>query len=317
VIDLRTDGWQQVLSILECERAVIHAELTGDWPDDLLAELAAAGLLDELTPAKTLTCAECPEAPIREVIFTEPTDGGNPRALFPCPDCGIYEVPLERLRRWRVDRTAFITLLGQSLESTGRPGEAVAGRLWRLGRVRRGETAWSGWLGFRLGRRDAGAVLASTRLPVRSLLLVPGRPPHCGLPEGIVVGALRELTCWSDGTLQGDFDRLAELLDVPDIVARRTTQRPPARRQSRATDIDALAAELKQHLRAARDHAYHTRDTQGVPALLPRPTQEELAQRLGISESRVSRSLKDERAAELRLLWKLADDLEGLMRFGT
>ncbi len=109
--------------------------------------------------------------------------------------------------------------------------------------------------------------------------------------------------------------RLDELLHVPQAEPRSPKKPAPTRRQTRAGDIDALVAELKQHLRSARDFAYHTRDVDGVPALLPRPSQKDLARRLGITESRVSRSLNDGRAIELQLLWNLADDLDQVLRF--
>ena len=171
------------------------------------------------------------------------------------------------------------------------------------------------WLGFHLFRRDAGEIIGRAQFPARTLLLFPGRLPSCSLPQGVVSGSLRELTEWSDDGLQWDAERLEELLHVPASESRSPKKPAPTRRQFRAGDIDALVAELKQHLRSARDHAFHTRESHGVPALLPRPTQKDLARRLGITESRISRSLNDERAAELRLLWSLADDLDQVLRF--
>jgi len=90
----------------------------------------------------------------------------------------------------------------------------------------------------------------------------------------------------------------------------------PLRRQTRAADIEALVGELREHLRAARDYAFHSLETTGVAELLPRPSQKELAHRLDITASRVSRSINDRDAQQLKLLWKLADDVEGIMRYG-
>jgi hypothetical protein len=44
-------------------------------------------------------------------------------------------------------------------------------------------------------------------------------------------------------------------------------------------------------VRAARDHAFTTRETLGTPELLPRPSQQDLARRAGLTETDVSRCL--------------------------
>jgi hypothetical protein len=65
---------------------------------------------------------------------------------------------------------------------------------------------------------------------------------------------------------------------------------PPTRRKSdrrrgpRAAKIERLVTELKAHLKAARDHAVATRDATGVPQLLPRPSEKELAERTGMRD---------------------------------
>lgn len=309
------EGWREVLTALDGQRPVIPGEAAREWPAPLLAHLIAAGLLTEIAPARSLACAGCPEAPFCDVICTE-RHTGERRALLACPNCGLTEIPLDVLRRWQVERGAVLELVRQTLRLAGRHSEIVSGRLWRLGRLHHGGTFWSVWIGFHLFRRDAGNILLRTQFPARTLLLVPGRLPSCSLPQGVVSGSLRDVTEWSDHHgLRWDAERLEELLHVPASESRSPKKPAPTRRQSRAGDIDALVAELKQHLRSARDHAFHTRESRGVPALLPRPTQKDLARRLGITESRISRSLNDERAAELRLLWNLADDLDQVLRF--
>lgn len=267
----------------------------GDGCSAFVSQLLAAGVVQELSPAKSLACAECAEAPFREVIYTETADGRS-RALFPCPHCGLYEVPLDRLRRWQIDSVTLMALIGRSLPVTGNSSERIPGRVWRLGRLQRDAVTTAVWFGLHLGRRDAAEIITRAQVAAPALLLVPSRMPRAALPEGVVAGSLRELTCWSDGGFCWDKDRLAELLAACSPVSRSSRKAVPTRRKTRATDIEALVAELKQHLRAARDHANHTLATQGEPLLLPRPTQKDLARRVGITESRVSRSLRDPRA---------------------
>lgn len=312
--EVTLEGWRELLTALDGQRPVIAGEAVREWPPEQLAELTAAGLLTEIAPARSLACPGCTEAPFCDVICTE-RHTGERRMLLACPNCGMTEIPLDDLRRWQVDRAVVLELVRQALSLAGQRSEALVGRLWRLGRLNHGGTPWSVWFGFHLFRRDAGDILLRAQFPVRTLLLVPGRMPSRPLPGGIQVGSLRELTDWCGDTLQWDEERLEELLHVPDAESHSPKKPAPTRRQSRAADIDALVAELKQHLRSARDHAFHTRESHGLPALLPRPTQKDLARRLGITESRISRSLNDERAAELRLLWNLADDLDQVLRF--
>ncbi len=308
------EGWWEVLTALDGQRPVIVGEAVREWPPEQLAELIAAGLLTEIAPTRSLACPGCPEAPFCDVICTE-RHTGERRALLACPNCGLQAVPLDDLRRWQVERGAVLELVRQTLRLAGQRSKIVSGRLWRLGRLHHGGTPWSVWFAFQLFRRDAGDLVVRGQLPARALLLVPGRQPEFLLPHGVVSGSLRDLTEWSDNGLQWNAERLEELLHVPASESHSPKKPASTRRQSRATDIEALVAELKQHLRSARDHAVHTRDSRGVPALLPRRTQKDLARRLGITESRVSRSLNDERAAALRLLWSLADDLDQMLRF--
>ena len=312
--DAASSGWLQMLSALENERPILHGETLGDGCEAFVSALSAAGLLRELSPAKSLACAECAEAPFRDVIYTEAADGRS-RALFPCPHCGLYEVPLDRLCRWQIDRGALMAFIGRSLSVTGSSSERIPGRLWRIGRLQRDDAHSVVWFGLRLGCRDAAAFIARAQITAPALLLVPSRMPRAALPPGVFAGSLREMTNWSDGGIRWDEDRLTEQLAACGPIPRSSRKPAPTRRKTRATDIEALVVELKQHLRAARDYADHSLATRGEPRLLPRPTQKDLARRVGITESRVSRSLRDPRATELRLLWSLADDLDQVLRF--
>jgi hypothetical protein len=94
-----------------------------------------------------------------------------------------------------------------------------------------------------------------------------------------------------------------------------TAKRRTRKRAQRAAKIELLVNELTRHLRAARDHAFATKNLTGTPELLPRPSQRELAKWTGLTESDVSRCLKDSRARELRLCWDTAVDLEQLLKW--
>ena len=66
-------------------------------------------------------------------------------------------------------------------------------------------------------------------------------------------------------------------------TAQPQSARSKRQRESRANVIDTLTQAMEEHLRAARDHAFSLRQSGRPPALLPRPTQEELARMAGIS----------------------------------
>ncbi|MGD9713103.1 MAG: hypothetical protein AB7V46_13670 [Thermomicrobiales bacterium] len=315
MIELAVGGWSAVVSALDGTRPIVTGEMVHDWPADLLPKLVTRGVLVEGAPSASLACRECPESPYCDVVHAESWTG-RVRALLRCPHCGPCEIPLDWLRRWHVDSVALMHMLAESLGLKQCPNEVSAGHLWRSGRIHRNGTNWSLWWGIRLARQDAVEMLQTVKFSPRTLLVVPGRRPRTRFPDGVVVGSLRELTTWDDDGLHWDQELLDELLRVEITMPSLQGKAAPRRRQSRASDIEALTQELKQHLRSARDYAFHTRDTQGIPKLLPRPTQKELAQRLGITESRVSRSLNDTAAQQLQLLWELAEDVDRIMRFG-
>ncbi|MFQ5734293.1 MAG: hypothetical protein ACE5KM_20335 [Planctomycetaceae bacterium] len=95
----------------------------------------------------------------------------------------------------------------------------------------------------------------------------------------------------------------------------RANGRRNRKRAERAASIEALTTELKRHIRAAREHAQTAVDFGRTPDLLPRPSQKDLAERVGITVSAASRCFNDPSATELRLLWETAGDLDALLKY--
>ncbi len=90
----------------------------------------------------------------------------------------------------------------------------------------------------------------------------------------------------------------------------------PRKRASRAATIDAIKKQLREHLRSARDHAYTTQQGRDdIPKLLPRPTQEQIAEQLKVSVSSVSRAINDGADLEIKYLWNGALDIDQVMKF--
>jgi predicted RNA-binding Zn-ribbon protein involved in translation (DUF1610 family) len=87
------------------------------------------------------------------------------------------------------------------------------------------------------------------------------------------------------------------------------------KRATRAAAIDAIKQALREHLRAARDHAYSSRDGKEGATLLPRPTLQQLADQLKVHISSVSRAINDSSDKEIAILWDAANDIEKVKRF--
>jgi len=87
------------------------------------------------------------------------------------------------------------------------------------------------------------------------------------------------------------------------------------KRAERATNIEALTNEMRHHIRDARDHAQSAVDHGKTLELLPRPSRRELGERVGLTETGVSRCFNDPAAKELNLLWQIADDLDAVLKY--
>lgn len=94
-------------------------------------------------------------------------------------------------------------------------------------------------------------------------------------------------------------------------------QKIPAKCAWRLTLISRLMKAMIEHVRSARDYAHVTQRQMGLPQLLPRPTQRQLASQLGVSQASVNRCLTDPTARELQHLWNLAVDVDRIMRNGN
>ncbi len=92
-------------------------------------------------------------------------------------------------------------------------------------------------------------------------------------------------------------------------------KKPPKKRASRAATIESLQKEITEHIIAARDHAQAAIQRGKSPDLLPRPKQKDLANRLGVPESAISRALRDPAAQMVKVLWAVADDLDQVLKF--
>jgi hypothetical protein len=308
------DPLHAILKRSEREPAILHADQVGAWPAGDLEHWVATGVLRPMNPAGSLPCLGCSGEYVGEVVFLTDPETNSTRAYLPCPHCGPSSIPPAALRRWRIDVERLVEVLFTGVASDLRLTCVEVGRLWRIGRSSGPGGAFAVFFGRQLHRADAGEILESARIPSKAIVFAPLYTPARSVKSrGALVLPLLSVVSSSSGTVHFDRQQVANRLAEWLQSRVHPTKRPVRKRATRAADIAALTKELQEHLRAARDYAISTRDRTGQPQLLPRPTQEDLARRIGSSQWTVSRCLNDPEARELVFLWELAVDLDRLL----
>ena len=276
-----------------------------------LARFERLGLLQPTTHAGSLDCWECGSSHYCPITFLTNEQTGSRVGYIHCPECGVQRVDLRRTKRWSIDvpsllQTTFGNLVAGNVAIT-----IVAERLWRIGRISLAGGSRDVYFTCCYRQRDGQQVIAEMSRRPKAILFSPTDTTVRRLD-----GSLECLTVPLDESIDLSGDSFAlDVEYVESLLADDASVEPakPRKRAGRAAKIELLENEMIQHLRSARDYAFAA-DT---PELLPRPTQRELGQRCDLSESDVSRCLKDPTADYLRLLWATALDLDQIMRWQT
>lgn len=107
--DNRSNGVTRAAVIAELTnrvRAGLNV-VTGDdvagWPNGLLEQFVVDGILKPVANAKSIACDACGDDHVEPVQFVEAPPGSPLRAYTTCPENGRIQVPLDRLRCWRVN----------------------------------------------------------------------------------------------------------------------------------------------------------------------------------------------------------------------
>lgn len=270
------------------------------------------GLLTESLPMRQEWCPHCGDSlsELAVVSIDEQT-----KLYWNCADCGLVATDELSLRRWRFCFDRLQQVLRDGLALSGSVQEIVPRRIWQLGRRNFRGSSYTCLLARGLGRRDAMDLLATIKLPLRAVIIVPARLP-CQAVVGRLAGpviSLSDVLRWQDNAFHCDATAIDEQLPAEPLASPPPSPRP-RKRAGRAAAIEQLRRQLTEHLRAARDHAQATLELHGQAALLPRPTQKVLAKWTGLKAVTVSRCLRDPEARELRMLWEMADDLDSVLR---
>ncbi|MBC8426072.1 hypothetical protein H8E07_18310, partial [bacterium] len=91
---------------------------------------------------------------------------------------------------------------------------------------------------------------------------------------------------------------------------------PSRKRANRAANIEAIKTELIEHIKSCRDHAHTLAQADRQPELLPLPSKAELGRRVKLARHTVSNCFRDKQARELEVLYRIAGDLDQVMKFG-
>jgi len=284
------------------------------WPDGEFDRSLKAGLLTPGQPAHSLVCEECGET---EDVVLMPSIVEPPAVPYlRCGLVGPYRIYAERLQRWQMSIPQLMNAVFGGLDLVGNREEIVRLRLWRLGKARWAGALWTVYFGRALHCRDAWQIINRSAMPARSVLFVPSKAIQADVrvERMPLMFGLDTLVSWNGDQLHFDIAQVEQHLAL-ELAASQflPTAKPVPKRGSRTALIESLRQELEDHLRSARDYALETQQRSGTPELLPRPTMEFLAKRLGVNKSTVSRCLEDDSASDLRLLWEIAGDLDRLL----
>ena len=280
-----------------------------------LQTMRALGLLSQAEPARCLPCSECSGGRFLPVEFVRDDVGQTTHGYIACPECGLTEVNTVQLERWRIDPLALLVVTVQSILPSCQPTELVAGKLWRVGRIKLAGHPREILFAAGYRPRTGSSVVASLRTRTKTILLMPSElgVTHWSNSTGNLVLALESFTLPNDGGIALDVEALEDR--VAGFFGKQTPKPKAKRRSSRLADIAALERELTEHLRAARDQAVVTQDLTGSPKLLPRPSKEELGKRAKVTPSSVTRCFQDDKGEKLRLMWELAADIDRILAY--
>lgn len=283
------------------------AEVQGRWKVHL-DPFHRAGVLKPTIAAGDWWCDECCET--HEISYHDFPDGLHGYVL--CRH-GSMRLPREQTDRFHVDTAALLPWLFADSRLSVEP--VVGERLWNIGR----HTIESHSRDLRFvrstGPLDDEEIIHKLSTHPKALLFTPSRGSAAFWQSRVscVVIALEEVVIQMVPSAIVDWTAIAEIF-ISHRAGDDEPIKPRKKRGVRTAKIERLRDELKRHLASAADHAIATAECDGEIALLPRPTKTQLAKLAGMSKYDVTRCFTDPAAAELRLLWDTADNLEAVLR---
>jgi hypothetical protein len=303
-----------LLQRLDRDPPQFYAEEVRDEFGDDLGGLIEAGLLREAPPTRLVICWGCGGSRTLPVFYLSPQASPDRFPYVMCPECGLSPVSPQQQQRWSVDLQGLFAALARSAGIAGTPVEVVPPRLWRLGKATWGGRPREVFIARNLNCESVPAVVrALSRNPKGILFLPTEESLRFWFTEVPLLTVSLESALSVDGAgLRFDRGYVEARMEDEGLVASTARAKPPVpRRSRRSVSIDHLETELEEHIRASMDAGQDSYRRIGTPTFLPRPSQQDLAKRTGLTKSAVSRALNDPQAKRLRDLWEQAGTCDG------
>ncbi len=292
----------RLLSRIECDPPQFNSDEISSW----LTGFPVESLLRTAVAATSAPCPACDGELTGRVVALDHS------LQIVCRQCGPSPVSGDVLRRWEIAIPALLDWLAPSMDLRGRVEELIPGHLWNWGTANWAGRARNVVFARRAHRAIQPICEAMSRRAASVVVVADDTGVMRWSGDSSRLISLSHILSESGTRLH--FDREQVLTLFADEPSHHQSDRPrQKRRNSRAGSIENLTQEMQRHLLAARDYARDSQLRVGRPRLLPRPSQSDLALRTNLSESAVSRCLKDESALLLRLLWETADDLDRVL----
>ncbi len=304
-----------ILRRLDRDRPVIpngefQSQIQPHW--DTLGQL---GLLRERAPAGWITCDECGGGHRCRLEYLTDHATQLQSAFASCPECGVYEVPRDQLRRWTVDVDECVNAVFAAANVVVAKTVRVDGRLWRIGKATLAGRSRELFFARCYRRDDGHSIVSELRRRPKAIVFVPTEDSASRIAEAVPnpVIALESVTSLDGDSIRVDVEHIEGRLIDFGLAESVQPKKRPKKRGDRAANIQRLRGALIDHVNAARDHAKFTKEETGTPKLLRRPTRTQLAEQVGLKPYEFTRCFKDETAVELRLLWEAAADLDRII----
>ncbi len=256
------------------------------------------GLLYEAPQARTYWCG-CGGGGTCEVTWAVHPKDGSKTPFIQCEYCGINRLDPKDLRVWTIQTRELLRMVGESMDFSSPFSEAIPGLVWLFGRKKRRD--------FYFVRR----IFDDERQAIRSffashstgVVIVPMKEDQVAFAKLDLNNPCFPLT--KIAILDEQCRLVVDMTMVDDELTpvEKNDLKTNRKRGQRTAHIELLVKEMKVFYRESRDNFYDKGD------ILPKLTQKELGQRVGLRQDEVSRCLNDESAVTLQLLWQHAEDL--------
>ena len=286
----------------------MSADESKDYPWEMLQEKKY------LTPSENQDAIFCPTCHHFADVVWMHIKGRGDVPYGACVECRSYEIDPGLLRTWLVRLETILERVAEQLELRGGVHSHIPNLLWRLGRKKNREYFY-----IRRFKSDERRILRNELSKMPKAVLITGTDHNLKEIRFDLDNASFSLESMAhlddECELVIDFEALRDIIGDDDIPDKKSKPKPAPKGGMIAVSIEKLIKELEQFLKDARDHALATAERDDID-LLPRPTKEDLAKRIGVSPATVTRCFahKSRNANLLNLLWEQANDLKSILR---